>query len=174
MFSAAAFALVLQCGITAAATIIMVFTPTVGVGCRSLGYVLYGGIAILILFLTIVSTILARISETRISPSTTWSIKGFTGLVAVTLRRFCLLLAFVNATGTIVLSCLHFSRTLDTCYCNSSVIGNGSDSYIIISFDGQAMRTYRIWATGLAAACIGIYMTFIWFVTTLPKQIYQL
>ena len=145
---------------------IVIFTPTIGVGCRSLGYIIYGGISILILSLTI-------ISETRVGPSTTSSIKGFTALIAITFRRLCLFLAFANAIGMIVLSCLQFSRTLDTCYCNSSVIGNGMNSYAIIVFNGRAMRTYRIWATVLAAACIGIYMTFLWLITALPSEIYN-
>jgi len=174
MLNAAIFALVLQCGLTAAATVIVIFTPTIGVGCRSLGYIIYGGIAILILFLTIISTILVRISETRVGPSTTSSIKGFTALIAITFRRLCLFLAFANAMGMIVLSCLQFSRTLDTCYCNSSAIGNGINSYVIIVFNGRALRTYRIWATVLAVACIGIYVAFLWLITALPSEIYNL
>jgi len=52
MFKASILALVLQCGTTAAAEVIIVFTPTVGFGCRALGYAIYGGLAILILFFT--------------------------------------------------------------------------------------------------------------------------
>ena len=74
MFNASILALVLQCGTAAAATIIIVFTPTVGLGCRSLGYILYGAIAVLIMFFTIVSTILTRISETRVGPPTAFPV----------------------------------------------------------------------------------------------------
>jgi len=175
MFIASIFALILQCGTTAAAIVIMVLTPTFGLGCRSLGYVLYGGISTLILFLTIISTTLARISETRVGPSTTCSVKGITAFVAVALRRVSLLLALTNATGLVVLSCLQFSKVLNTCYCNASVIGQGTGSYTLISFEGwiPTMRTARVSASILAAACMGVYMIFLWLMTALPREIDQ-
>ena len=131
MFRASIFALILQCGVTGAATIIIIFTPTVGLGCRSLGYAIYGGTAIVIMFLTIMSTIFVRISETCKERSRI--VKGFTAFVAVALRRICFLLALVNATGLIASSCLQFSNFLASCYCNASVTGRGTDSYILIS-----------------------------------------
>lgn len=175
MFKASIFALVLQCGITAAAAVIVIFTPTIGLGCRSLAYVIYGGIAILILFLTIISTISARISETRVEPPTAFSTKGLTRSIAIFLRRLCLFLAFVNATGLIVLSSFQFSSFLDNCYCNGSVTGHGKDSYIIISFVGwiPTMRTSRILATVLAVISMSIYMFFLWLMSALPEEIYH-
>jgi len=62
MFNAAVMALILQCGTAVAATIIVVFTPTVGLGCCSLGYIIYGRTAIVTMFLNITSTNFARIS----------------------------------------------------------------------------------------------------------------
>ena len=176
MFNASIFALVLQCGTTAAAVIIVVLNPTVGFGCRSLGYTLYGGISILILSLTIASTISARISETRIGRSTTFSIKGFTASIAIALRRISLFLAFINAIWLIVLSSFQFSHTLNNCYCNAAVTGNGTDSYIIISFEGwiSTIKAARISATILAAASMAIYMGFLWLMTALPTGIDRL
>ena len=173
MFNASIFALVLQCGTTAAAAIIIVFTPTVGLGCRSLGYITYGGTALLILFLTIISTLFARISETRVGRPTVFSIKGFTAFIAIALRRIALLLAFINATGLIVLSCFQFSNFLDNCYCNASVIGRGTSSYVIISYAGwiSTMRTARIAATALAAGSMAIFMIFLWLMSALPAEI---
>ena len=171
MFIASILALILQCGTTTAATIVTVFTPTVGVGCRALGYILYGGIALLILFLTIISTIFARISETRHKESTT--VKNFTAFIAITLRRISLFLAFLNATGLIVLSCLQFSHFLDNCYCNAGVIGRGTDSYITTSYEGwiSTMRTARIVATVLAVVSMAIYMTSLWIMNALSREI---
>jgi hypothetical protein len=79
----------------------------------------------------------------------------------------------VNATGLIVLSCFQFSHFLDNCYCNASVIGRGTDSYIIISFDGwiPTMRTSRVSATILAAASMAVYMIFLWLMSSLPPEI---
>ena len=170
MFNASIFALVLQCGTTAAAVTVVAFTPTIGLGCRSLGYTLYGGVSILILILTIISTISARISETRVGRSTTFSIKGLTASIAIALRRLSLFLAFLNTVWLIVLSSFQFSHTLDNCYCNAAVTGNGTDSYIIISFEGwiSTIRAGRVSATILAAASMAIYMTFLWFTSALP------
>ena len=111
------------------------------------------GVSLLILFLTIASTISARISETRVGQSTTFSVKGFTAFIAVVLHRVSFLLVFVNVTGLIVSSAFQFSHFLDTCYCNTSVTGRGTDFYIMIHFEGwiSTMRTTRILATVLAA-----------------------
>ena len=170
MFNASIFALVLQCGTTAAAVIVVAFTPTIGLGCRSLGYTLYGGVSILILILTIISTISARISETRVGRSTTFSIKSLTASIAIALRRLSLFLAFLNTVWLIVLSSFQFSHTLNNCYCNAAVTGNGTDSYIIISFEGwiSTIRAGRVSATILAVASMAIYMTFIWLMSALP------
>ena len=171
MFIASILALILQCATTAAAVIITIFTPIITLGCRTLGHTLYGGISLLILSLTITSTIFARISETRHEESTT--LKSFTAFIAIALRRISLVLAFINTTGLILLSCFHFSHFLDNCYCNASVIGGGTDSYITISFEGwnSTMRTSRILATVLAVASMTIYMTSLWIMNALSRDI---
>jgi len=155
-------ALVLQCGTTAAATIIIVFTPTVGLGCRSLGYIIYGGVAIIVMFLNIISTIFARISETREDRFTV--VKGFTSFIAIALRRISFLLALINGTALIVLSCFQFSHFLDNCYCNGSVLSRGTDSYVIVFYNGSVttMRNSRIVGTVLSGFVMAIYMVFLW------------
>jgi len=171
MFNAAVMALVLQCGTTAAATIIIVFTPTVGLGCRSLGYTIYGGTAIIIMFLNIFSTIFARISETREKRSTV--IKWFTGFIAIAFRRISFLFALISGVGLIVLSCFQFSHFLDNCYCNSSVIGRGTGSYIIVFYNGSVttMMNSRIIGTVLSGVVMAIYMVFLWLMSALPVDI---
>jgi len=174
MFNAAVMALILQCGTTAAAIIIIFFTPTVGLGCRSLGYTIYGAIAILIMFLTIISTIFARISETRKERSTIVTVKCFTAFIAIALRRITFLLALINSVGLIVLSCFQFSHFLDNCYCNASFITRGRNSYIIAIFDTGSvttMRNSRIIGTALSGVVMIIYMIFIWLMSALPVDI---
>jgi len=175
MFGAAILALILQCGTTVSATIIIVYTPTVGLGCRSLGYTIYGGISLLILLLTTASTIFARISETR-RGSSRFTIKSVTAFTAIALRKICLSLAVINATGLIVLSCFQFSHFLDNCYCNSSVTGRGTESYMIVSYEGwiTTMRTARIVGTVLSAASMAVYMIFIAAMSSFPSGIEHL
>ena len=189
MFKAAIMALILQCGIAIAAAIITIYTPTIGVGCRSLGYIIYGGIAIAIMFLNITSTILVRISETHSRRSTAKdstvkasAIKNFitkhftagslTGFTAITLRRLSLFLALANTVGLILFSFFQFSDFLDNCYCNASVMGLGTDSYVLITtYEGwdSAIRSSRIAATVIAAACTTIYMVVLWFISAPPE-----
>ena len=170
MFIAFILALVLQFGIGATATIIVIFTPTIGLGCRSLGYVIYGTLSVIILVLTVISTIFARISETREGGPPL--VKDYTGFVATALRRFSLLLATVNMTGLILLSCLQLSSVLDNCYCNSSVVGRGKGSYIVISYYGwvSMVRTVRAVAIALAGVSTFIYMGFLWVVSHPPSE----
>ena len=163
-------ALILQCGITVAAAVVVIFTPPVGLGCRSLGYILYGINAIVIMFFNIISTILVRFSETRTKSST---IKDFTAFAAIILRRSSLLFAFANAVGFVVLSFLLFSGFLNNCYCLTGVIGRGSDAYIVVAtYEGwtSMMRASRIAATILAATCMAIYMIFLRLMTRLPEK----
>ena len=177
-------ALILQFGISIAAAIITIYTPTVGVGCRSLGYIIYGGIAIAIMFLNIISTIVVHISENRNGRPTaenpanenfiTKHITGgsLTAFIAITLRRLSLFLAFVNTVGLILFSFIQFSDFLNNCYCNASIIGRGTDSYVLITtYEGwiSTMRTSRIVATVLAAACTTIYMVVLWFMSDLSE-----
>lgn len=165
MFVALVLAIVLQCGTTFAAAIITIFTPTVGVGCRSARYILYGAIAIIIMFLTVISTILARISETCHERSQ--AAKRLIGSIAVALRITSYFLAFVNAAGLILFTCVQFSRFFDNCYCSSSVIGRGVDSYILANFEGwtHTMINSRIVGTIFSIASMATYMLSLWFIS---------
>ena len=170
MFNAAVFALILQCGVNGAAVIIIVFTPTVGLGCRSLGYILYGGFAIIIMFLTMLSTILARISETRGDKSP--FVKGLAAFFAIAIRRICLSLALLNSVGLVALSCFQFSNLLVNCYCNSSVLGRGTNSYIVIFFQDwiSTMRNTRVGGIAIATGSMSAFMISLWFISSLPAN----
>ena len=150
-------ALILQCGTAAAAAIIIIFTPPVGLECRSLGYIIYGGVSIVIMFLGIISTIFARISETR-KESTI--VKSFTAFIAIAFCWISYFLALINGVGLITLSCFQFAHFLDDCYCNASVLGRGVDSYIVVFYDDSkiTMRVSRLAATLLSAAVMSMYM----------------
>ena len=171
MFIAAIFALLLQVGMTSAAVVIVVFTPTIGLGCRSLGYIAYGGVAITIMFLTIISTILARVSETRKDKSP--SVEKVTACIAITLRWICYLLAFINSVGLVVLSCFQFSNLLANCYCNASAIGNGTDTYILVVVQDwiPTMRSFRAIGIATATGTISIFMISLGFISTPPPVI---
>jgi len=164
-------ALVLQCGTSAAATIIIVFTPPIGLECRSLGYIAYGVLGSVIMFITIISTIFARISETRKKESAT--LKSFTAFIAISFRWISFFLALINGVGLIALCCLQFSHFLDNCYCNATVLGRGVDSYMVILYDGSVllMRNSRLAAVLLSGTVMFIYMVFLRVMTILPNDL---
>ena len=157
MTYAAILGLLLQFGTTGAAVIIIVYTPRTGLGCRSLGYLIYGWIAITIMFLTIFSTILARFSEIRKNES-------FTKILAIAIRYICMALAVINSVGLTVMCCLQFSNVLDTCYCNASVLGNGTNTYIVVILTELIgmMRYARIYGVGTAVGSISAFIISLW------------
>jgi len=171
MFLAAIMALVLQCGTATAALIIIFFTPPIGLECRSLGYIAYGALGSVIMILTIFSTIFARISETRKKESAI--VKGFTKFIAIAFRWISFFLALINGVALIALCCLQFSHFLDNCYCNSTILGRGVDSYMVISYDGSVlpMRNSRLAAVILSGAIMSIYMIFLRVTTILPDDL---
>ena len=148
--------LLLQFGTTGAAVIILIYTPRTGLGCRSLGYLIYGGVAIIIMFLTILSTILARISEIAQDKS---FLERIAGSLAIAIRCICLILAVLNSVGTIVLSCLQFANLLANCYCNASVLGNGANTYIVVIITELigAMRYARAYGVAAAIGSISVF-----------------
>jgi hypothetical protein len=171
MFNAFIAALVLQCGIGATATTIVVFTPTIGLGCRSLAYILYCAVSIVILIFTIVSTIFARISETRSESSPL--VKNSTEFIAISLRKIVFLLALINMTALIAVSTLQLTNIFDTCYCNSSVLGRGSSGYLVVSFVGWVglMKSVRVIAIIASAATVFVYMLFLWLTSSLSDDV---
>ena len=151
----------------------MIPTQTTGLGCRPLGYALYGATAILILFLAVTSTILVRnISET-LDDKPSPIVKSFTAFIAITLRRVSRSLAFINATELVAISCLQFSHLIDNCYCNASVIGRGTGSYILVSLEGwiSTMRASRIAGAVISVASMAIYVIFLRVFNSLPSEI---
>lgn len=172
MFIASIHAIILQSGLAVAASIIQVFTPTIGLGCLSARHIFFGGMSILILFFTIVSTILAHISKVHSERRQTTT-NSFLAFAAIALRRVCVLLAFVNATVLIITYCLEFSGVFDTCYCNASVLGRGKNSYVVFIFDGWigTMRNARIAATIITLASVLPFMTSLWYMSSFPTEI---
>jgi hypothetical protein len=151
--------------------IITFFVPTVGLGCRSLGYIIYGCTSVVIMFLTIISTIFARVSETREKESAT--VKSFTASIAIALRRICSLLALINGTGLILLSFFQLTNLFDSCYCNSNVIGRGTKAYITISYTGPVamMMSSRIAGTVLSGVVMAIYIIFLRLILRSPEDL---
>ncbi|EIN03495.1 hypothetical protein PUNSTDRAFT_109378 [Punctularia strigosozonata HHB-11173 SS5] len=123
-------AVCLQWATTGAAIIVHYFTPAMGWGCRSLSYLIYGGLSTVVLGLLMLSSLLAHSASPYPAAdplgrphSTTQQVCA---VFAVGLRRVGHFLAAVNAFGFIVGCIFHFTNVYDTCYCNSTVPGLGA------------------------------------------------
>jgi hypothetical protein len=167
IFVASVFALGLQWGTTGSAAIIVIFTPTIGLGCRSGTYILYGIVSTMIWLMLLLSSYLAHYAKVRhergVSRSGLNSVTVAKGL-ATFLRRLSILAASCN-TLCIILACVfQFSDFYSTCYCNSSVLGRGGGyAYIIIApgYHFDHMEVAWIGGIVLAGGCVFVFLFFL-------------
>ena len=168
IFVASVFALGLQWGTTGSAVMIMMLTPTTGLGCRSGSYILYGIVSTAIWLTLLLSCYLAHYAKVRrrfnhrcssFDPVTV--VQG----LATFLRRLSILAASCNTLWIILACVFEFSNFYSTCYCNSSVLGRGVQrAYNLIITAGHDFGKMRAgWAGGFAFAggCAALYLFFL-------------
>ncbi|OAX30601.1 hypothetical protein K503DRAFT_870954 [Rhizopogon vinicolor AM-OR11-026] len=149
MAIASCVSLALQWGTAGAAMIVVYFTPTTRIGCRSLSYLLYGGISTLIWMMLLTSSILAHYSALHRTSLSARIALAFSHL----LRRTGKLLAIVNSIWLVTLCIFQYSSFYDTCFCNSSVISRGKAAYaVIIESTAQAAQVRAAWTGTLVLA----------------------
>ncbi|KAG1757930.1 hypothetical protein EDB19DRAFT_1901418 [Suillus lakei] len=148
MALASCASLALQWGTIGGAFMTKWFTPTIGMGCRSLGYLLYGVVSTLIWMMLLTSSILAHYSAAY---SYRASLSARVALaISHLLRRMSKLLAIANSIWVIATCVLQYSGVYDTCFCNSSMISRGKDgAYVtIIETAAQAALAKATWIGG--------------------------
>ncbi|THU93424.1 hypothetical protein K435DRAFT_903709 [Dendrothele bispora CBS 962.96] len=158
---ASSMALLLQWGTTGGALVIVISTPTKGLGCRSAAYLIYAFISTFIWGILLLSTVLAHYSTTESHESLRHRIAAD---LSIAFRRFGTVLASVNALVILLTNVLQLTGFFDRCYCDSSVMGLGAKfAYNVIDFvpdDVSAMK--QAWkggvilAVGSATAFVGI------------------
>ncbi|KAG0697778.1 hypothetical protein DFH29DRAFT_1020736 [Suillus ampliporus] len=152
MFVASCVSLALQWGTTGAATVVAYFTPTTGIGCRSLSYLIYAGISTLIWMMFLISSILAHYSAAY-SHRPPLSARVILEL-SHWLRRMGKLWAIANFIWGVMACVFQYSSFYDTCFCNSSVIGRGDAAYnVLIVTAAQAAVARTAWAGAIVLAC---------------------
>ncbi|RDB30039.1 hypothetical protein Hypma_013864 [Hypsizygus marmoreus] len=160
---ASILALFLQWGATGAAIIVVWFTPTTGLGCRSGAYLLYGALSTVVWFLLVLSSLLSHYAMTTPHASGKPSVR-IARLSSIAFRRLGKLVATCNAIW-IVMTCLfQFTNFFDRCYCNSSVLGRGFNSYNVVEFmanDILGMRGAWIGGVVLAAGSATMFVVFV-------------
>jgi hypothetical protein len=186
MLIASTLALTLQWGTTGAAIVMIWFTPTIGeyvitlssliwcwtlhclgLGCRSLSYIIYGLLSTLVWMMLLTSSILTYCSTNTPTHSfhghATLSLRGrIARWLSIFLRRLGKLIAALNAVWIVAVGFLQFSNVYDRCYCNSSAMGLGKYAYYIIDrVDVASMRPAWIGGFFLGAGAAMIFAGFV-------------
>ncbi|KAG1749682.1 uncharacterized protein EDB91DRAFT_1217491 [Suillus paluster] len=153
MALASCASLTLQWGTVGAAFMVEWFIPTTGIGCDSLGYLLYGVVSTFIWIMLLMSSILAHYSAAY------YCRPPLSARVALVLshwlRRMGKLLAVANSIWVVLTCILQYSGFYDTCFCNSSMISRGkATAYVtIIETTAQAALAKAAWIGGLVLTC---------------------
>ncbi|KAG1763941.1 hypothetical protein EDD22DRAFT_1042698 [Suillus occidentalis] len=146
----------LQWGTVGAAVIVGWFTPTTGIGCRTMGYLLYGTISTLIWMMLLMSSILAHHSAAYSGQLS----RSASARIALALSHFLRwmgkLCAVINFFLVICACLFQYSNFYDRCFCNSSVFsrGLGGGAYaVIIESPAQIAQAQTAWIGALILAC---------------------
>ncbi|OAX40776.1 hypothetical protein K503DRAFT_841407 [Rhizopogon vinicolor AM-OR11-026] len=188
MFKASMLSLALQWATTGAAVLTVWYTPTVGLGCRSLVYLLYGAMSTIVWMMLVLSSILSHYAAypdqrytlypyrhhashpyRRLAhasyPDRHFPAVRLAKVLANILRWGGKSLAVVNAFCIVTSGMLQFTNVYDNCYCNSSVLGLGVDYAYAIVFPSysQVHQTTVAWGGALVLGCGGS-VVFIFFI----------
>ena len=168
-FTASIFVLILHCSATVAATMTAVLTPTTGVGCRSLGQ--YG------LRRSRYGYHVPRyhLNNPRRNLGNSYRKINHRQRLHLHSHRTPrdLLSARVRQRDAVDhVDFLQASGLISTCCCNLSVIGRGTDSYVILLYWGQlwTMEISHILATALAAVCMASHTIFLRIMSASPMD----
>ena len=162
---ASVFALGLQWATTGSAAIAVIATPTTGLGCRSGTYILYGVISTMIWSTLLLSSYLAHCAKVRHDrgdvPFSGLNSANLARSLATFLRRLSTFAALCN-TLCIILACVfQFSDFYSTCYCNSSVLGRGSQhafNIIAPGYNYDQMKAAWIGSIALAGGYVVMFL----------------
>ncbi|KAG1728557.1 hypothetical protein EDB19DRAFT_157705 [Suillus lakei] len=147
---ASCVSLALQWGTVGAAFLVGWFTPTTKIGCRSMGYLLYGVISTLVWMMLLMSSILAHYSTADPRQLSARVALAFSHV----LRWMGKLLAIINFFLVVLACVFQYSSFYDRCYCNSSVFSRQGAAYaVIIETTAQAAQAKAAWIGALVLAC---------------------
>jgi len=162
-------ALSLQWGTTGAAIIILWYTPTVGLGCRSGSYLVYAAASTLVWMLLVISSILTHYVSPRHSyPDQHRSLDhhfmfmdSIAEVLAIMLRRLGKLLAACNAAWIVLACLLQFSNFYSRCYCNSCATSLGRRAYTVVMTSASDVWTPWVSGVSLGCACVVLFVGFV-------------
>jgi hypothetical protein len=193
IFIASFVAIFVQWGTTGPAIVIAFHTPTEGVGCRTAGYLLYGGLATLVWLLLQASMMFSHavmlryqrehrqapsmdfrrpsVSSPTLPTSTpqgyerTFSHSVLCGLAVIT-RLLGKTIAIANTIWLLLTALLQYTGVYDRCYCRGNQTGLGLDRGWLVLFktaDELGDYTTSPWAGGVAMSIVVCVLSYLFF-----------
>jgi hypothetical protein len=140
-------------------------TPTVGLGCNSSAYLLYGLIATLVWLLQVLSASLshtwAKRYEAKRNTTPNW---GSVRAWAVYTRTIANALAVLNALWLVTFTMLSFTNLYNNCWCASSAFQWGRNTWVptLMTPDMIWAFSHTYWVSGtlVSIACTAITLSF--------------
>ena len=163
LFAAAVAALFVQWGTTGASIMIAYQTPTVGFGCRSASYTLYGALGTATWLFLLSSMLLSHAVMLRYQavherrPTVDFRLKGqptnpdqynrtlghtILCAAAVITRYIGKSLAFINTNVLVLSSILEFIGLFDNCWCQGNAFGMGNNGWVVLFKDAEDLAVY--------------------------------
>jgi len=146
------------------------------IGCRSGSYFLYALSSSISWFLLVLSSALACYCETtpprkeRRLDSPYYPPHPFLRELAIALNMLGKLLCTLNALWIVCACMLHFSNTLNRCFCNSGIFGGRSakDGFVVMI---STEKTQYIWIYGTTMTLVSaaVFVGFIWMKQRRPR-----
>ncbi|KAF9790972.1 hypothetical protein BJ322DRAFT_419122 [Thelephora terrestris] len=148
------FALGLQWGTVGSAIAIHYWKSPVGLGCRSLSFLLYGVVATASMFFCLASSVLAHISRPLHGPVHQTSLRQmYLDGGAVLCGYLGKTLAFASGIGIMIICSFQSSGVYDNCYCASTTFDRGVHDVVLLAINYTiGPGTIRAWIGGLVFA----------------------
>ncbi|EIW75018.1 hypothetical protein CONPUDRAFT_66805 [Coniophora puteana RWD-64-598 SS2] len=151
--------LVLQWGTTGPAIIMLLYTPTVGLACRSLSLLTYGLLSTMIWMMMLASSVAAHyaISHHQDDYDPLFNhVHHIWKRAADVFRLIGQVLAVLNSIIFFSIPVLEFANLFDNCYYDSSVLGLGrAGAYNVVTLlNSDEEVTKRVYALCMAAAAL--------------------
>ena len=153
-------ALALQWSISGGSIALSYLTPTVGLSCRSGGYLIYTVNSTIVLFLLMACSFL---SDLFVLESKGHLAKSYYGWTAVALRTLAKTIAVLNSVWICLHCVFEFTSFYDTCWCKANYAVLGQKGYWTWLSDAQLRELWdirAIWSgcTALAIIVPGLFV----------------
>ena len=137
-------------------------TPTVGIGCRAFGFLLYNTLSLLACIMVLVGSYLSDWQNYHAHRNARLCARWI-GWAEWFFRNMGKCVAVLNVSVIIISCFLQFSGVFNNCYCGSDKIGLGSRAYIVFLSATEKEDIAAVsWRAGFAMAIVACILTIIY------------